>query len=255
MNPPLPSPVAGGQPGFFSDWHRDHGLFDSGGVGILMYHKISQPTPGTRWPSLFVTPGAFAKQVTDLLGPVGCIPYSEALPAIRQGRKGFCLTFDDAFCSVFDQALPLLRVCRGARAMLFIVAGLIGGTDEWDHPIGEGPHPLMNDGQIREWLAAGHEIGAHTLTHPHLTQLPRARARTEIFDSKAVLEDRFGVPVRHFCYPYGEHDEAIRDLVAEAGFVDAPTAGGEGDCGVNPVDVDPFRLRRIRAETPARPNR
>ncbi len=62
----------------------------------------------------------------------------------------------------------------------------------------------MDERQIRDWLAAGHEIGAHTLTHPALAELPPERARAEIFDSRKLLEDRFGVPVRHFCYPYGE---------------------------------------------------
>ena len=82
----------------------------------------------------------------------------------------------------------------------------------------------MDDAQIRDWLAAGHEIGAHTLTHP-APDRPAARTgcSAEIFDGKRSLEDRFGIPIRHFCYPYGDHDEAVRDLVAEAGYASAPT--------------------------------
>ena len=250
MNPSVPPPPAAERARFYTGWTRDRGLFGESGVGILMYHKISAPTPGTRWPGLYVQPGGLARQVDELLAAgLPCVPYDGALAAIRRGERGFCLTFDDGFLSVLENALPVLRP-RRVRAMLFVVAGLIGGSDEWDHPIGEGPHALMDDGHLREWLAAGHEIGAHTLTHPHLTRLPRARARAEIFGSKAVLEDRFGVPVRHFCYPYGDQDEAVRDLVAEAGFVDAPTAGGEENPGTNPVDVDAFQLRRLWACDP-----
>ena len=253
MNPPAPLPPAAERPRAYTGWARDRWLFGDAGVGILMYHKISEPTPGTRWPGLYVRPGELARQVDELLeAELPCLPYDGALAAIRRGERGFCLTFDDGFLSVLENALPVLQA-RRLSAMLFVVAGLIGGSDEWDHPLGEGPHAIMDDGHIREWLAAGHEIGAHTLTHPHLTQLPRERARAEIFASKAVLEDRFGVPVRHFCYPYGDQDEAVRDLVAEAGFVDAPGAGADTGSGANPVDVDPFQLRRIWACDPGNP--
>ena len=234
----------------YVDWEGSQRLFGDRGVGILMYHKISAPMPGTRWRSLYVAPAHLERQIRGLQAAgLACLPYDDALPAIRRGERGFCLTFDDGFLSVFEHALPVLQAC-GARAMLFVVAGLVGGSDEWDHPIGEGPHALMDDAHLRDWLAAGHEIGAHTLTHPRLTRLPRARARAEIFESKARLEDRFGVPVRHFCYPYGDQDEAVRGLVAEAGYVDAPLADWTGERGTNPVDVDPFRLRRLCACDP-----
>ena len=143
---------------------------------------------------------------------------------------------------MFEHALPILQE-RGLRAIQFVVAGQIGGTDAWDRAIGEPPLPLMDDAQIRDWLAAGQEIGSHTLTHPHLTALTLAQARTEIFDSKKQLEDRFGVPIRHFCYPYGDYNEAVRDLVGEAGYETAPTVR----FGANPRGVPPLELRRVMA--------
>ena len=235
---------------FYTGWARDRALFGEAGVGILMYHKVSAPVPGSNWHNLYVTPAGLARQVDELLAAgLPCLPYDEALPAIQRGERAFCLTFDDGFLSVYENALPVLQV-RGVKAMLFLVAGLIGGEDEWDHAIAEPPHRLMDEAQIREWLAAGHEIGAHTMTHPRLAQLPRDRARAEIFDSKARLEDRFGVPVRHFCYPYGSEDDAVRGLVAEAGFVDAPTgSNGVFPC-VNGPGADPLRLRRLWACEP-----
>ncbi len=253
MNPSTPPLPAHEPPRCYAHWAQDRWIFGGEGVGILMYHKISAPTPGTGWPGLFVRPGGLARQVDELLAAgLPCVPYNDALPAIRRGERGFCLTFDDGFTSVYEHALPVLQA-RGVKAMLFLVAGQIGGTDEWDRAIGETPHALMDHGQIREWLAAGHEIGAHTLTHPHLTQLPRARARAEIFDSKARLEDRFGVPVRHFCYPYGDRNEAILTMVAEAGYADAPGAGAWTGTGMNPADVNAFELRRVWAVDPGGP--
>ena len=99
----------------------------------------------------------------------------------------------------------------------------------------------MNVAQVKEWLAAGHEIGAHTLTHPRLTQVPPARAREEIRASKRKLEDTFGLPIRHFCYPFGDHDDRVVELVREAGYATACLTSG----GMVVAGGDPWRLNRL----------
>ena len=52
----------------------------------------------------------------------------------------------------------------------------------------------------------GVEIGAHTLTHPRLSELSVEEAEHEIGESRRILEERIGHPVRHFAYPYGNPD-------------------------------------------------
>ena len=240
--PAFPVPTAERAREFIS-WSRDRWMFEVGGVVILMYHKIAATPVTTHLPALYVHPDEFDRQMGELTAAgVSCVPYGETLAAIAAGHGGFCVTFDDGFRNVFDLALPVLRA-RGLRAIQFIVAGLIGGEDAWDRAIGEPPQGLMDDGQIREWLAEGHEIGSHTLTHPHLPALSREQARAEIFDSRKRLEDRFGVPVRHFCYPYGDQDEAVRELVGEAGYLSAPTVV----FGTNLPGADPRALHRVMA--------
>ena len=61
----------------------------------------------------------------------------------------------------------------------------------------------MDRSEIAEWLHCGHEIGSHGLVHQDLTTLSQEEARREIVDSKKQLEDDFGQPIKHFCYPYG----------------------------------------------------
>ena len=242
--PSLPPP--------YRSWQRDGGLFTTNGgpgVTILMYHKIGAPLTGSRLHDLYVSPRDFDRQLAELAAAgQRALPYSDALSAIAAGETGVCLTLDDAFANVFDHALPILQA-RGVRgAMLFVVAGLIGRTDEWDTPIGEPPQPLMDATQIRAWLAAGHEIGAHTLSHPRLAEISSAQARAEVFDSKARLEDEFGVSVRHFCYPYGNYNPRVRDLVAEAGYETACAAATNADTfGPNHPGNPPLELRRIMA--------
>ena len=230
------------RPTEFISWSRDGWIFDEG-VALLMYHKIAPAPLSTGLPALYVTGRDFDRQMGELTAAgLECVPYGELRGAIDAGRRAFCVSFDDGFRNVFENALPVLRA-RGLRAIQFLVASQIGGTDAWDRAIGEPPLPLMNEAEIREWLAAGQEIGAHTLTHPHLPGLPPGQARAEIFDGKKRLEDRFGVPIRHFCYPYGDYDESIRDLVGEAGYQTAPTVR----FGTNRLGVPPLELRRIMA--------
>jgi peptidoglycan-N-acetylglucosamine deacetylase len=68
------------------------------------------------------------------------------------------------------------------------------------------------------YIAEDFEIGAHTMTHPHLDRIDARTARREIIDSKEMLELITGKPVSSFCYPYGDHNEETKRLVREAGF-------------------------------------
>lgn len=77
--------------------------------------------------------------------------------------------------------------------------------------------------------APGVEIGAHTVHHPFLADLPLAEQKQEITRSKAVLESLIGRPVRSFSYPYGSSDsftDQTAALVKEAGFLSAATTLG-----------------------------
>ncbi|NBS14168.1 MAG: polysaccharide deacetylase family protein [Verrucomicrobia bacterium] len=106
----------------------------------------------------------------------------------------------------------------------------------------------MDESQVREWLAEGNWIGAHTCTHPRLSQISLARAKEEIVGSKKKLEDRFGISLEHFAYPYGDYSPAVRDLVREAGFRTASTMHR----GVNRPDTPRWELRRWTARYPTR---
>ncbi len=80
----------------------------------------------------------------------------------------------------------------------------------------------MTDAELKE-LSEGMEIGAHTLTHPILTDVSPQQAEEEIRGSKTWLEDILGQPVGMFCYPRGEWNETVRRLVEQSGFTGART--------------------------------
>jgi peptidoglycan-N-acetylglucosamine deacetylase len=77
-------------------------------------------------------------------------------------------------------------------------------------------------------LAAQHEIGAHTLNHAHLTFIPSSEAKMEIEGSKLYLEDIFTAKISMFCYPYGEYNAAIKQMVRACGFSGARTVKFNG---------------------------
>jgi peptidoglycan/xylan/chitin deacetylase (PgdA/CDA1 family) len=62
------------------------------------------------------------------------------------------------------------------------------------------------------------EIGAHTLTHPLLSEIDDDTAKTEIAGSKTMLEDWTGMEIKSFCYPSGDYRPAHKKLVSDAGF-------------------------------------
>lgn len=67
------------------------------------------------------------------------------------------------------------------------------------------------------------EIGAHSVSHPHLTKVSLSEAKMEIEDSKTYLEDLLGHSVPMFCYPRGSYSETIKKMVKDAGFIGART--------------------------------
>jgi len=76
---------------------------------------------------------------------------------------------------------------------------------------------LLTSQEIKN-ISRDFEIGAHTLTHPRLTEISEKQAEEEIFRSKAVLEEIAGEKVETFCYPYGAYENAHVQLVKNAGY-------------------------------------
>jgi peptidoglycan/xylan/chitin deacetylase (PgdA/CDA1 family) len=208
------------------------------GVPIFAYHKIAEPTAGTRDPFLYVSPKRFDEQLSALKGMSLSSGSLDEFAKCEKGRV--IVTFDDGFTSVLRNGLEILSR-HGFRATEFLVAGSLGKQNHWDIAKADVPEQLMDEGQVREWLAAGHEIGSHSITHRNLRHLSPIEMREEISGSKKFLEDRFGIEVRHFCYPYGSWNETVRDLVVEAGYRTACTL----DFGVNNTNTPAHELRRI----------
>jgi len=216
-------------------------LYERGPV-ILMYHRVGTPPADAVDPFLYDTATELDWHLTEARrAGLRFVSLAEATAGGKPQPNTLAVTFDDGCLSTFREALPVLGKHK-VRATQFIVAGRIGGLNEWDISKDDVPTPLMNVTQIREWLAAGQEIGSHTVTHRNLRKLKPEAARQEIFDSKKQLEDLFGVPINHFAFPYGGwRDSSVRELVKEAGYHSACVT----DFGVSGSPDELWNLRRI----------
>jgi len=109
---------------------------------------------------------------------------------------------------------------------------------------GAGKTLMLNWDDLRKLKEGGINFGAHTVTHPILSQSPLETARREITDSKGEIESKLQVRVRLFAYPSGrrgDFNEPIKHLVKEQGFSSAFSM----IYGVNESGDDGFELRRI----------
>jgi peptidoglycan/xylan/chitin deacetylase (PgdA/CDA1 family) len=233
-------------PRYYSSLGPFRKLFATGDA-LLTYHHVGPRPRGVRLKGLYVSPKLFAQQMAELHAGGYTTDTFGTIQASQPRAKRVFLTFDDGFADVFENALPVLQQHR-FRSIQFLVADLLGKTSEWQAGSGEVPGLLMDKTQVKDWLGAGQEIGSHTSTHPRLTKVPVHQAREEISGSKKKLEDTFGIAVDHFCYPYGDWNPAVRDIVAEVGYKSACIT----KFGVNTTESDIFTLKRITVRYPSR---
>jgi peptidoglycan/xylan/chitin deacetylase (PgdA/CDA1 family) len=99
--------------------------------------------------------------------------------------------------------------------------------------------------ELRLLTASGVTLGAHSVTHPLMTQLPRTQQLEEIAASTSHLERFAGRAVTSFAYPFGAVDDAVSEAAREAGvrlaFTCEARALSRGD--------DLWRLPRVEART------
>jgi peptidoglycan/xylan/chitin deacetylase (PgdA/CDA1 family) len=103
---------------------------------------------------------------------------------------------------------------------------------------------LLNRSELKQLQAAGMTIGAHSMSHPLLSHLPRELARAEITESRACLEAVLGKRVWAFAYPFGDAQSVTPEILVmarDAGYAAAFLNWG-GGLG---AELPPFAIPRI----------
>lgn len=195
-------------------------------IPILVYHQISAAPPkGSPFRSLYVAPEAFARQMAwlKLLGYTG-LSMGALQPYLLGEKVGKVvgITFDDGYQNNLTHALPALAK-HGFSSTCYAVSGLMGKTNAWDESLGIAQALLMNEAEIRQWVAAGQEVGSHTRQHIDLTANDDEVCQLEMALGKSELEAIIGQSVDHFCYPYGHYRSNHMAMAGQLGFVTATT--------------------------------
>ncbi|MGB5833871.1 MAG: polysaccharide deacetylase family protein [Thiohalocapsa sp.] len=193
-----------------------------------MYHQVGRFAPMRTHRANYCDAARFARQMAFLArGGFRVLDLDQALDCLRGARpiprRAVVLTFDDAYLSFLEHALPVLQ--RFAfPAVVYAIGGWLGGRMVWtDRESGRVEPALMSAAQLREIRTAGVTVGSHGLTHAKLAELDLERQRSELSDSRKALQDILGADVVHLCYPFGSFDQSAVKAAAEAGYVSATT--------------------------------
>ena len=208
------------------NWRRPHWR-------ILYYHAV--PSERER---------AFADQLDWFSAQFTWCTVADGVAAINSGtidRPLMSLTFDDADQTLRDVVMPILQQ-RKIRACCYVVPDYVAqGVSYRD----DQPRPIMTWKHLEEWIDEGHEVGSHTYTHAPLNRCTASRCEQELVWSQIELEQRLGFAVRHFAYPWGQHNEHTRQMIKASQRYDSVATIQRG-----PMQVghDVLSLRRDRGD-------
>jgi peptidoglycan/xylan/chitin deacetylase (PgdA/CDA1 family) len=186
----------------------------------------------------------FASQMDDLARLSVPIDIEDREP-LSKGRRYTAVTFDDAFMSMVENALPELRA-REIPCTIFVPTGSIGRHPAWIAPSHEDAAEVVASAEVLRMIA--HEplvrIGSHSASHPDFRRLDEAQATQELTESKATLEEILGREVTSFSFPHGAYTPRSLDLARQCGYTRVFT--------IEPVPLrDPragFAVGRVRVE-------
>jgi len=111
-----------------------------------------------------------------------------------------------------------------------------------ERPAGAEPR-MLTWKQIREMRQAGIEFGSHTVSHPILSEIPKAEVMWELRESMLRLSEELGSPVSSFAYPNGgelDYNDYVKEALIECGYTYAVTTRA----GINRPFENPFELKR-----------
>lgn len=213
---------------------------------ILMYHRIADDPEPDRpaFRRLCTSASRFADQMRWLAeaGWTGMdVTTALAAEGARAGLRRCAITFDDGLGDFLDTAAPVL-LQHDFRATIYLPTAFIGET--------RAPfqtHLCLAWSEVRDLHRAGFEFGSHTVSHPHLRELPWCDVWREVATSKVRIEQELGASIHGFSYPFAfPQTDAVfaattATILRAVGYAHAVTT----IIGRATPHDDPFRLRRI----------
>ncbi len=181
-------------------------------VVVLCYHRFED----NKRDPLATSPIDFRSQMKQLKDDGIAVISMKDFLAWRRGeksipRKSCIITIDDGYISGYNVAWPILKEF-GYPFTMFIYTNYVnvgGKSMTWE--------------QLEQMRDAGVDIECHTVSHHDLRHAPKGQdyptwLHNEIYTSKDILEQKLGIKIVAFAFPYGTHNEQVRKMATEAGF-------------------------------------
>lgn len=128
------------------------------------------------------------------LKPIRSPKFNEASPLVY-------LTFDDGPNASIPAILEILEIF-GVKAVFFLV----------------GENVAMYTDYGRDLIAAGHQIGNHTYSHPHLSLLSEEEIFEELLAAEMIFQSKLNLGAKIFRPPYGDHNYLVQKVVKDLGL-------------------------------------
>ena len=147
---------------------------------------------------LFLTPAAervssFAAANLERKLPIYCVQTDEPKIAV---------SFDAAWGA--DDTDELLRILKenDVKATFFLCG-------YWVEKYGE---------EVKKIAEAGHDLGNHSATHPHMAQLSASQITEELQKCHQNVKDLTGIEMDLFRPPFGEYDNEVIETATQNGY-------------------------------------
>jgi peptidoglycan/xylan/chitin deacetylase (PgdA/CDA1 family) len=179
---------------------------------LLFHHIVTDGQPG----NYDVTADKFEEQMQWLFDHgYQTITATQLANLIRYGgdipERPVVITFDDGNLDNFKNAYPILKKF-GFAATFYVVESYINGQD------------MVTTDQLKELIQNGWEIGCHSHSHKDLTA-PGVDLELEIRRAKLNMEDKLGVEVNSFAFPFGKANKDVWRLTSAYQFTSAMGLG------------------------------
>lgn len=138
----------------------------------------------------------------------------------RYPYKFVCITLDDGYRDNYVNAYPIFKK-HHCPFTIFVATNYI--FNETQRNINDGMLPIHLSTISSDSLCT---IGAHTVSHSHLSEMQEEYVNNEIILSKRILETFLNKEVKYFAYPYGNYNTNIVQMTKAAGYGCAFAAWG-----------------------------
>lgn len=179
-------------------------------IPIIMYHDV-RPVKDVNWD---ITP-THLEQHFQTIQRKGLTPIAldRLVEHLQTGAplppKPILLTFDDNYLGEYQYAFPLLKQYN-YPAVWSVHTHYVGS---------QAGKPKATWEQLQEMVQSGLiTVASHTVNHLRLDTLSPEKVDYELIESKRILEQQLGVPIRYFTYPEGDFIDSVKQKVTAAGY-------------------------------------